>query len=138
MRIKGADLEQKSPTPTPDPFVPPLLSAEFEQVRDAVLASFPTTLPSPEEADVNSTERHISLKSSSKQSGQWVSVANISRRLADGQPAISIEAEVEECFHTLRGTRHEDSSTSRLGSPSHFSLQINSRSIPCSSHTAQT
>lgn len=106
LRINHAVLEPKEPQDFENMQVPPLLSDDLIRVRDAVERSQESNqLQLGEAENTGSLENDVLPAYSSKRIDSWVAISNICRDLSSGTQAdISIEEEVKECFHNLKGS----------------------------------
>jgi diphthine-ammonia ligase len=106
LRIKNAILEPKNNITPPLAFTPALLESDFIAVRDSVMESQGSAMPPKvtlsEHAHLTETRQPSVV---CKKLGSWVYIADIHGDIS-GDPEISIEAEVQECFHRLQGTAH--------------------------------
>lgn len=100
LRIKGARLEPKPTSEDIDLIVPKLLEDEYDSVAQALheirgedYVSSSSSLPD----SASLAESH------SRKIKTWVAIADIHRKLDSDGPPISLEDEVRECFHILRG-----------------------------------
>jgi diphthine-ammonia ligase len=102
LRIKKAELVPKVFSKVPDIPVPPLLEESFSGVKDTVtqFIGSPSAVDSMWRAEV---VEPIGVDHRAQKIDNWVSVANIERRLGESVVDISIEDEVTECFMLLKG-----------------------------------
>ncbi|KAI0269129.1 hypothetical protein BC834DRAFT_922815 [Gloeopeniophorella convolvens] len=112
LRIRSAELSAKPEHPI-EVTVPALLDDPYndvaEQVRNAIAED--------EHSETSNQARHIpshspvnyhTTRHRAKRVGNWVAIGNIHRDI-DNAPAVSLEAEVRECFDTLQRCLHEHS-----------------------------
>lgn len=100
LRIKGATLEEKQESGD-NLAVPPLLEADFAQIRTLLLERHPAAAPThaiPEPATRQTTIRSSGLSTS--RTGNWVAVGNVCYKTGQG---ITFKEEVVHCFRDLQG-----------------------------------
>ncbi|PCH41130.1 hypothetical protein WOLCODRAFT_143406 [Wolfiporia cocos MD-104 SS10] len=131
LRIKNATLEPKPTFTTVGPAVPSLLTEQFQEVHEAVAQSL-ITVSSSEHEDTNDqanegSVEHPALRTTSKQVGRWVAVADITRALTPDAAEISLDNEVRECFQVLSDRLHAHSL--RLQHVSSLTVLLSSMSL---------
>lgn len=104
LRIKDAQLEGKPALQPVYPTIPPLLSEDFDGIRDAVESSVRSSdLKRTCEENISVTFKLDGIHQyTSKRVGDWVSVANV-QCPSDTAKDEEIEHEVTRCFSTLEG-----------------------------------
>ena len=105
LRINNAILEPKNDANPLHAHTPPLLDPDFGAVMEAVKESQESVL-SPQISDIHGPEYFLDPWQSCPMDikhGPWIAVANIHRDLSEREE-ITLEAEVQECFHKLQGT----------------------------------
>ncbi|KZT12538.1 uncharacterized protein LAESUDRAFT_638886 [Laetiporus sulphureus 93-53] len=107
LRIKDAVLKPKYNQVPPNPVIPPLLTPDFEALRDAVAASLSTSSASTTTLLANTVESVAppgidDNGSSSRQIGRWVAITNITSSSSVENPEFSVEDEVRVCFQELQ------------------------------------
>ncbi|OCH92905.1 hypothetical protein OBBRIDRAFT_811409 [Obba rivulosa] len=106
LRIKNAELEEKVESSVVGPTVPPLLSEEFHDIRDAVESSIRSLEPIDKDGGEDNILTAVADDvpvCSSKRVGRWVAVANVQHPTIAGQSDGYLEDEVRECFLKLEG-----------------------------------
>ena len=106
LRIKKAELKYKETlSRTLDVPAPPLLEEDFREVHDTITLSQKSASVGEALTQVGQTGvvEPISSLAQTQKIGSWISVANIERKHRNPMVEISIEAEVTECFLTLKG-----------------------------------
>jgi diphthine-ammonia ligase len=102
LRIKSAELVPKAPSKLPDIPVPPLLEENFSGV-EGTIAQFQGSLSAGDAVQQTEVVEPIGMDDRTQKIDNWVSVANIERKLGDPVVDISLEDEVTECFTILKG-----------------------------------
>ena len=103
LRIKSASLEDKEEAPD-EPTVPPLLDEPYEELRDIVANCIDAQQTEYHARNYNPEDATYFFAPSSRKVGDWVIVSSVHRNLSTQTQSASIEEEVTECFHILRGS----------------------------------